>query len=147
MKKAIIFIIIFIIVSYTIYLNILSKCMFSVKLNWNINIALEDKELYNYVDENIKINFNGDGYRYNILKYQNNFKLRKLNKFKWSNLEIDDTKKIEDILTKKIKINNKYMIDFSKHYYVYYKEKDENNYIYLLYSKKDKIIYVIQLFT
>jgi hypothetical protein len=116
-----------------------------ININWTVNLPVEDKLIYHEdsLDED-DIRFFGEGLEYTVLEYNNKRKIDKLSRINWvssknQEIEIKALKIIDEI-----KVDSKYMIDFTKEYQYFYEEKNKVDFIIIFYQKEDNVIYIVE---
>lgn len=137
MKKNLIIILTIIIsILFIICIYRYNKYAYIIQKNWNINIPFEDKLIYQKENTGIR----GEGIKYTILKYNNDYKIKKLKEYNWTmeyNIsEIDST-------IKNLNIEEKYSLNSNKQYLYFYHEENESK-IYILFSIEENKLYIIE---
>ena len=135
-KKLIIILTIIISILFIICIYRYNKYAYIIQKNWNINIPFEDKLIYQKENTGIR----GEGIKYTILKYNNDYKIKKLKEYNWTmeyNIsEIDST-------IKNLNIEEKYSLNSNKQYLYFYHEENESK-IYILFSIEKNKLYIIE---
>lgn len=135
-KKLIIILTIIISILFIICIYRYNKYAYIIQKNWNISIPFEDKLIYQKGNTGIR----GEGIKYTILKYNNDYKIKKLKEYNWTmeyNInEIDST-------IKNLNIEEKYSLNSNKQYLYFYHEENESK-IYILFSIEENKLYIIE---
>lgn len=135
-KKLIIILTIIISILFIICIYRYNKYAYIIQKNWNINIPFEDKLIYQKGNTGIR----GEGIKYTILKYNNDYKIKKLKEYNWTmeyNIsEIDST-------IKNLNIEEKYSLNSNKQYLYFYHKENESK-IYILFSIEENKLYIIE---
>ncbi|MBU5676866.1 hypothetical protein KQI88_10595 [Alkaliphilus sp. MSJ-5] len=115
----------------------------SIEINWGISLPKGYEELFS-VDSGAS--FHGDGDRYHVFSYKEELKQSEIEKFSSEkNPYVED--EVEKILNS-LQVSNEQKPDFSKEYYWYRKngDNDSRNKLYLIYFNEDNILHVIEQF-
>lgn len=141
MKKKLLIAIFILIIFLILYSIFCFGYTILIKKNWGVYVPKHDEQIY--CKEDVKY---GEGWKYNVLKYNNKDKIAQLLKIDWiydKNKEIEE--KTSEII-ERLSIEEQYIIDFSKDYYYFYKldEKDKRDFILLFYYVESNILYIIE---
>jgi|GEM_PF-2372442 len=105
-----------------------------IKNQWRINLTKEDRIVYS-VSKNKNT--------YQILKYNSDKKIEKLNELDWIHEDNEEIENGAQEILNTLEYKEEYTLYFNKDYSYIYKEKN-NKAIYLFYIKAEKQIYVIE---
>lgn len=114
-----------------------------IEINWGISLPKSYEEIFS---ADSGASFHGDGERYHVFKYKEKLKQMEIGKYNSEkNNNVED--EVEEILNS-LQVSNQKKPDFSKEYYWYRKNGDDDsrNKLYLIYFNEDNVLHVIEEF-
>ena len=148
-KKIIVVIIIFVIIVFSllgiIIYNYLTNYSNVLKINWNIELPKEIKEIYS---ASSSTSFHGDGIRYHVFSYKNEEKIKEL--FNWTSEEKETIfyssyRETVNNWLNEIKVLKENYPNYSNCKY-WYNKQDDNSEIIILLDNKENRLYIVESF-
>ncbi len=138
MKRKMIYIVAFLLLSIIIYVYCFKNQTFYINLTWKISLPYCDNLIYQRED----IGFRGEGERYLILKFKQSLG----KKIKWEKqISKEDKKTIISILNEKLKISKDNLPPFDANTLYNISVQADNSKLFLLYEKGTRKLYVIEM--